>query len=112
MSRERLPFFLELACEWWAIADSLRASGVSDHPVLTVWRECAWCHLLLTSGRYSAVVDGLERVFRRVTGADPPELTPRPASEDEVLSAATDLFAQLRSAVSAHSPHTFAPSAA
>jgi hypothetical protein len=44
-----LPFFLERAREWRAVADALRARGVPDgDPALWVWREAAWCHLLFT----------------------------------------------------------------
>jgi hypothetical protein len=112
MSSERLPFFLELACEWWAIADALRDSGVSDHPVLTVWREAAWCHLLLKAGRYDAIMTRLRIVLREFGVEAPSGSGPRPTAETEVVSATTDLFAQLRSALSARYPHEFVLSAA
>jgi hypothetical protein len=113
MSRERLPLFLEVACEWWAVADSLRASCVSEHPALTVWREAAWCHLLFTSGRYDAIVARLRVVLASVAGELPRDARPQPADEAEVLAAASDVFARIRLAVSARYPNAFAlPTAA
>ncbi len=102
-----LPFFLEQAREWWAVADKLRARGVSDEPALWVWREAAWCHLLLTKGLYGAAVTQLGKVFRDVAGVDPPTPMPRPRCEADVLAFANDLFALLRSIVSARYPFAF-----
>src|SRR4051812_43391578 len=97
---ERLPFFLEKAREWRAVADALRARGVSeDDPALTVWREAAWCHLLLMKGRHDLIVERLKVVFRDLSGA-PTAPTPRGIRPCELLAVAVDLFEWLRAAVS------------
>lgn len=83
-----LPYFLMRAREWREVAGALRDAGVPDgHPLLTVWREAAWCHLLLERGLDP--VAHLRRVVARVTGRPPPEA----AADAEAL------FARLRAAV-------------
>jgi hypothetical protein len=104
---EQLPFFLARAREWWVAADRLRARVPDGDPVLTVWREAAWAHLLLTKGRFGAAAKRLREVFRAVTAVDPPSLVPPPRCEDDVLAVAADLFAHLRSIVSARHPAAF-----
>jgi hypothetical protein len=107
-----LPFFLERAREWWAIADRLREVGVPEHdPALWVWREAAWCHLLLTRGRNDLIVDRLKAVFRDVSGA-PTAPTPRGIRTAEHLASAVDLFEWLRAAVSVRHPSVFGRPAA
>ena len=92
-----LPFFLALASEWRDVADRLRAWGVPEgHPLLSVWREAAWCHLLFARGLDAAAVARLRTVVRDVTGTAP--------AENET---AGDLFARLRDAVSARYPDVF-----
>ncbi|HJZ57119.1 MAG TPA: hypothetical protein VKE74_19270 [Gemmataceae bacterium] len=78
-----------------------------DHPALGVWREAAWCHLLSARGFFSAVVARLRVVSRAVTGAVSLGPALPPAGEAEAISAAADLFAQLRAAVSADHPAAF-----
>src|SRR5438067_1145444 len=105
MHPDQLPFFLDRAREWWAVADTLRACGVPpDHPALGVWREAAWCHLLLVRGRYPAIVSCLRRVLREMTGSVAPAPSPLPASAAEALCAAADLFPRLRSTVASSYP--------
>jgi hypothetical protein len=102
-----LPFFLERAREWWAVADILRERGASeDDPALWVWREAAWCHLLFASGRYDLIVARLKAVFRDVSGAPTPP-TPRGVRPAELLASAVDLFEWLRAAVSVRHPSVF-----
>src|SRR4051794_34240954 len=107
MSAEKLPFFLARVREWWAAADMLRARVPEGDPVLSVWREAAWAHLLLTKGLYGAAVARLREVFRDVAGASPPEPAPRPRCEADVLAIAADLFARLRSVVCVRYPAAF-----
>jgi hypothetical protein len=105
MSCERLPFFLELACEWWAIADALRERGAPpEDPALRVWREAAWCHLLLKAGRYDAIMTRLWIVLREFDAEVLPGSGPRPTNEAEAVSVATDLFDNLLLAVFARHP--------
>jgi hypothetical protein len=107
-----LPYFLERAREWWAITDELRARGVPESdPALWVWREAAWCHLLLTAGRHDLIVARLKAVFREVSGA-PTAPTPAGLRRAEVLAAAIDLFEWLRAAVSVRHPSAFGRPAA
>lgn len=95
-------FFMDLACEWWAIADVLREHGVPpEDPALTVWREAAWCYLLLKDGRYDVILPRLRKVLRKFGAEVLPRSGPRPTSEAEAVSAATDLFNYLLVAVSA-----------
>jgi hypothetical protein len=111
MNSERLPFFLARSRDWWAAADALRAAGVPDgDPVLTIWREVAWCHVLFDRGLYPAAFASLRVAVRRVTGAYPIDPSPPPATE--TLSAAADPFARLRATVSARYPRVFAHPAA
>lgn len=66
-----LPYYLARAREWRAVTDALRAAGVPPgDPLLTVWREAAWCHLL--EGRGLPAVAHLRRVAHAVTGDPPP----------------------------------------
>ena len=102
-----LPFFLSQASEWRAVADALRARGVPEaDPALSVWREAAWCHLLLMKGRPDLIVERLKAVFRELSGA-PTAPTPRSARPCELLAAAVDLFEWLRAAVSVRHPDAF-----
>ncbi len=106
MSTDRLPFFLALAQEWWDAAIVLRARGVPEgDPALGVCREAAWCHLMFARGRHAAVVARLPAVVRAVTGVSIP--VPSPTGRDGAVSAAADLFALLRTAVSARYPTAF-----
>ena len=106
MSTDQLPFFLALAQEWRTAADVLRARRVAEtDPTLGVWREAAWCHLMFARGRHAAAVVRLPAVVRAVTGVSIP--VPRPADRDGAVSAAVDLFALLRTAVSARFPTAF-----
>jgi hypothetical protein len=102
-----MPFFLARAREWWVAADRLRARVPDGDPVLTVWREAAWAHLLLTMGRFAAAVKRLREVFRDVVRVEVPSPVPRPRCEADVLAFAADLFARLRSVVSARHPAAF-----
>ena len=106
MSADRVEFFIERAREWWDIADALRAWVPPHDPLLWVWREAAWCHLLLTASRYDAVVFRLLTVFWDLTGTMP-DVSPRPTNQAETLAAAADLFLQLRDVVSARLAHVF-----
>jgi hypothetical protein len=106
MGTKCMPFFLAQAREWWAAADMLRARLPEGAPVLAVWREAAWLHLLLTWGLYGAAVARLRVVFREVVGADPPESDP-PRCEADVLSVAADIFSRMRAVVSARYPFAF-----
>lgn len=107
-----LPFFLERAREWRAVADSLRAGGVPEHdPVLWVWREAAWCHLLLARGRHDLIVARLKAVFQLVSGA-PTAPTPRGLRTAEFLASAVDMFEWLRAAASVRYPNVFGHPAA
>jgi hypothetical protein len=106
MTSERLPDFLAMARDWRAIADELRARGVSEDPALGVWREAAWCHLLFTSGKFALAVARLRVVVRDVVGRPPASAHP-PSNHDEALAAASDLFAQIRAAVTARHPSAF-----
>jgi hypothetical protein len=100
-------FFLDRAREWRAVADALRASGVPEgDPALSVWREAAWCHLLLLKGRHDLIVERLKAVFRHLSGA-PTAPTPRGVRPCELLAAAVDLFEWLRAAVSVRHPDVF-----
>src|SRR5262245_51062156 len=100
MSPKQLPFLLARAREWRVAADDLPARGVLEgDPALAVWREAAWCHLLLTRGLYGAAVARLRVVFRDVTGVSSPEPVSRPRCEADVLAVAADLFTRLRAAV-------------
>lgn len=85
MNTDRQPYFLALAQEWWAAAAALRARGVDESdPALGVWREAAWCHLLVARGHFAAVVTRLRAVAREVAGVHPsapppcPRTRPRP----------------------------------
>lgn len=104
MDTDRLPFFLGRVREWWGVAEALRARGVPEGDrALTVWREAAWCHLLLTAGRHQALVMWLRVVVREVTGVPAPE-NDLPGDEGETLRAAAELFDRLRTAVGARFP--------
>src|SRR4051794_22357187 len=99
-----MPFFLGQALEWWDVAERLRARGVPDwEPALGVWREAAWSHLLLNAGNYAEVIANLRGVVREVTGVAPPDTT-LPEHASQALSAAAELFDELRSAVSERYP--------
>jgi hypothetical protein len=79
-----LPDFLARAREWRAVADALRAAGLPPgHPLLSVWREAAWCHLLERRGQ--PPLPWLRRAVLALTGRPPPD-------------DADALFARLRSA--------------
>jgi hypothetical protein len=107
-----LPYFLGLARDWRAVADSLRAAGVPEgDAALTVWREAAWCHLMFAAGRHDAALARLRMALREVTGLQP-EPAPVPASEGDALAAALELFERLRDAVAARFPGAFARPAA
>jgi hypothetical protein len=104
-----MAFLLEYAMEWRSAADELRARGVEDGaPALGVWREAAWCHLLLKDGRHDVVIDRLRALLRQVVGADSAVLGPRLVDGVEALVFAADVFDQLRSAISAQYPDVFA----
>jgi hypothetical protein len=107
-----LPFFLARAREWRVVADELRARGVREgDPLLTVWREAAWCDLLLTRGRYATAVNHLRGLLRDVTGA-PTSVALAPTSEADVLAVAADVFTGLRAFVTARYPAAFGRPAA
>jgi hypothetical protein len=107
-----LPFLLARAREWRVIADELRARGIREgDPVLTVWREAAWCHLLLTRGRFSTAVNHLRELLLSVTG-EPPDPSLAPTSEADVLAVAADVFTRLRAFVAARFPAAFGRPAA
>lgn len=112
MSAERMPFFLARAREWWAVADLLRARVPEGDPVLTVWREAAWCSLLLTKGMYGVAVIQLRKVCHCVAGVDMPAPVSQPRCEADVLAFAADLFVRLRAVVSSRYPFAFASLAA
>jgi hypothetical protein len=104
---ERLPFFLEHARQWRAAADALRACGVPEgDPALTVWREAAYCHLLLIKGLHRAAVKRLREVLGAVANERLITAAP-PGCEADALSVAAELFALIRSAVSARHPAAF-----
>ena len=101
-----LPLFLALAREWRDVADRLCVAGVPEgHPLLGVWREAAWCHLMFSRGRPEVALARLRAVVREVTGNSPR------GERVERADAATDLFTLLREA-SARYPHAFHPLAA
>ena len=113
MKTNRQPYFLALAQEWWDAAAVLRARGVPEgDPVLGVWREAAWCHLLVARGHFAAVVTRLRAVAREVAGVHPSVPATVPADETEAASAAVELFAVLRAAVTARHPTAFGLTAA
>ena len=71
------PDFLKLARDWRDVADRLRAAGVPEgHPVLGVWREAAWCHLMFARGRPDAALAKLRAVVEQATGLPPPNGEP------------------------------------
>lgn len=112
MNTEQGSYFFALAQEWWAAA-VLRVRGVPEgDPALGVWREAAWCHLLVARGHYAAVVMRLRAVVLDVTGVPPMVPATVPVAVDETVDAAADLFAPLRSAVSARYPTAFGHPAA
>jgi hypothetical protein len=89
------------------VADELRARGVREgEPVLGVWREAAWCHLLFAAGKYAGAVARLRVVLGDVTGA-PAHALPRTTTRGEALRAAVDVFDRLRVAVDALHPGAF-----
>ena len=106
-----VPYFLERAREWRAVADAPRARGVpEDEPALWVWREAAWCHLLLSWGRDDLVVARLGEVLLRVSG-----MSTVPASQGRgksTLAVAADLFEWLWAAASVRYPSAFVRPAA
>ena len=92
-----LPFFLAVAREWRGVADRLRARGVpAGDPLLGVWREAAWCHVLFARGLHAAAAARLRVVVRDVTGVFPPP------GED-----VPDMFSRLRGVASARHPEVF-----
>jgi hypothetical protein len=92
-----LPCFLALACEWRDAADRLRSHGLPEgHPLLGVWREAAWCHVLFARGLHAAAAARLRVVVRDVTGVFPP------AGEG-----VADMFSRLRGVASARHPEVF-----
>jgi hypothetical protein len=98
MNTDRLPLFVGLAKQWWTVAGYLRARGVPEgDPILGIWREAAWCHLMFDRGLASVALSRLRVVVRNVTGT-------LPLDTDK---AATDLFDQLRDVVSARYPGVF-----
>jgi len=102
-----LPHFFQLARDWRDAADRLRAAGVPErHPLLGVWREAAWCHLMFSRGRPEVALARLRAVVREVTGNSPR------GERVERAAAATDLFTLLREAASARYRHAFHPLAA
>jgi hypothetical protein len=112
MGTGRLPFFLALARDWRAAADTLRAGGVPDaDPARRVWREAAWCHVLFARRQYHAALASLRAVVRAVTGESLDAIT-QPSTAAEAATAAADLFDRLRAAVSARYPHAFCRPAA
>ena len=67
------PDFLKLARDWRDAADRLRATGVPEgHPRLGVWREAAWCHLMVARGRPDAALSKLRAVVEEATGLPTP----------------------------------------
>jgi hypothetical protein len=112
MTTDRLPLFLGLARDWRAAADILRTGGAAEgDPVLGVWREAAWCHVLFGRGQSHAALTSLRAVVWNVTG-EPPLVASQPMSEVVAVFAAANLFDQMRAAVSAHHPHAFGRPAA
>lgn len=112
MITDRMPFFLALARDWMTAADRLRAAGVPEgDPALAIWREAAWCHLLLRAGKCQNIVPHLRAVVGGVTGAVPGTIL-RPATPAEAEIAATALFESLRAAVEARHPAAFGRQAA
>jgi hypothetical protein len=100
--------FLAVAEDWRDAADALRTAGVpADDPALGVWREAAWVHLLLSREQYPFVLTRLAPVARVVTGLPlgPPG---KPTTAAEAVSAAADLFARMRTVVSARHSGVFA----
>lgn len=107
MGADGVPDFLAVAAEWWAAADALRAAGVPAHdPALRVWREAAWCHVLLARGRHDALTVRLRAAVAAVTGM-PPTPAASPTTAAEGVAAAAVLFGRLRAAVSARHPRAF-----
>ena len=103
--------FLDLAMEWRALADALWARGVAkDDPVLTVWREAAWCQVLLDQGLYPHLLTRLLPAVREVTGG--PVERARPATEAEAVEAAHELFGRLKASLSSRYPEVFGRRAA
>lgn len=85
-----LPYYLARAREWRAVAEALSAAGLPpSHPLLSVWREAAWCHLLERWGR--PPVAHLRQGIHALTG--------EPLADDPAA-----LFARLRSAATAAFP--------
>ena len=79
-----MPYFLARAAEWRAVSQALRDAGVpAGEPLLSVWREAAWCHLL--DGRGLPAVAHLRRVVHALTGQSPPD---DPATLFAILRAA------------------------
>ena len=92
-----LPFLLAVAREWRGVADRLRARGMSGgDPLLGVWREAAWSHVMFARGLHAAATARLRLVVRDVIGVFPP------TGED-----VADMFSRLREVASARYPEVF-----
>jgi hypothetical protein len=114
-------FFLRACVEWAHAADAVRdTSRDRDDPLrrvaLALYREAAWCHLLLAAGRRDALLAHLRTLGELL----PPEERERYRARwrhlhapgcrpGEVEAMAADLFGSLRRAVAGRYPGAFGP---
>jgi hypothetical protein len=99
--------FLRAAVEWTAIANAIRvayptAVGSFHTTVTGLYREAAWCHLLVRAGRESAAVAHLQAICGRMFGD-------RLAQRDGTgaVEVATEFFHRFGSAAGARYPAAF-----
>jgi hypothetical protein len=104
--RSASDFFLEAGIEWVRVADAVRGIPSGDEPLravaLGLWREAAWCHVLFTAGKNTALLTRLRTILAEA-GLDPVQQS----GGDEVLAAAADIFGRLRLAVADRYPDVF-----
>jgi hypothetical protein len=96
-------FFLRRAVEWAAIADAIRVAyptgtGSFHWTVTGLYREAAWCHLLVRAGRYGAAAARLQKIYGKLFGDRIPCAEPTDSDGAEVSAVATEFFRRFRSA--------------
>lgn len=100
-------YFLRIGVEWARIATAIRAHypNATDSFALGLWRKAAWCHLLFTAGKQSALLKQLRVLW--ATASQTYLFDAHRLNLNEIPLSAT-IFDLLRSVVVERYPAAFA----